>query len=555
MRAVKTQKNPVSESSNASATSLERLVYRVARLGVSLRFTYAFHAREVRFEYDASGDGFTRVFPETFSFRPERHDPAELYLQLEDLWSRPELISSRATKREAEDVMARLCFVLPGYLERVLDRLEEDGKLTPQILGHTREDILILARIFLRFMRDKGLADQSRLKIAAIHLKKIVLRTLESICACRVEPEYLECYVRGETQGIDPNEDLSDSALFFALCNAGSEELNRRLVSAAELAYFDWLENICLDETNQIFESERKRFASREDEVLAVVKKGAQEKIVRGTDFSPFLRRPGPDSLRILGKLERWFFRHYDVHHAACMVRHQNYLRRGIDDASRVLSRHSARNYGLMLLIFALPFLAAIFGYQKNPLLIDVICSFEVLAILVGTFWFFLVRFCWKRDLSIFFASVPRIMAGIIVGYAPVFLIDEVWDLAGSTLFPLFAVSALLGFTTFLYLYVEVRQKLGDVDVAFQRARAIFFLGILEAFVFGIVTTSLIGQFMVSRNWADPESAVLGQLPRALGIEPLLAFPTAVFLFTFLSFFIGTFLQLLWEDLPITEPL
>jgi len=24
---------------------------------------------------------------------------------------------------------------------------------------------------------------------------------------------------------------------------------------------------------------------------------------------------------------------------------------------------------------------------------------------------------------------------------------------------------------------------------------------------------------------------------------------------TFLSFFIGTFLQLMWEDLPITEPL
>jgi len=28
-----------------------------------------------------------------------------------------------------------------------------------------------------------------------------------------------------------------------------------------------------------------------------------------------------------------------------------------------------------------------------------------------------------------------------------------------------------------------------------------------------------------------------------------------VFLMTFMAFFIGVFLQLLWEDLPITEPL
>jgi len=28
-----------------------------------------------------------------------------------------------------------------------------------------------------------------------------------------------------------------------------------------------------------------------------------------------------------------------------------------------------------------------------------------------------------------------------------------------------------------------------------------------------------------------------------------------VFMMAFMSFFIGTFLQLMWEDLPITEPL
>lgn len=47
----------------------------------------------------------------------------------------------------------------------------------------------------------------------------------------------------------------------------------------------------------------------------------------------------------------------------------------------------------------------------------------------------------------------------------------------------------------------------------------------------------------------------IGELPRIMGLEPIVAFPSAVLLMTFLSFFIGTFLQLLWEDMPITEPL
>ena len=84
-------RTPSSASSDGTlpaAGGLERLELRIERLQVTFRFTYAFHAREVRFERDA-GAGFTRVFPETFSFRADRHDPAELYLQLEDLLRKP----------------------------------------------------------------------------------------------------------------------------------------------------------------------------------------------------------------------------------------------------------------------------------------------------------------------------------------------------------------------------------------------------------------------------------------------------------------------------------
>jgi hypothetical protein len=72
---------------------------------------------------------------------------------------------------------------------------------------------------------------------------------------------------------------------------------------------------------------------------------------------------------------------------------------------------------------------------------------------------------------------------------------------------------------------------------------------------------------MAARNWGPQNGHAtleslhetlppfLGELPRIVGIEPFVAFPSAVVLMSFLAFFIGTFLQLLWEDLPITEPL
>ena len=106
-----------------------------------------------------------------------------------------------------------------------------------------------------------------------------------------------------------------------------------------------------------------------------------------------------------------------------------------------------------------------------------------------------------------------------------------------------------------------------DTGVAFARARAIFMLGVVEAFGAGLVLTSLLGPFMAVRNWSPTSGEVpltalresmppmIGQLPHVVGFEGFWVFPSALLLMTFLSFFIGIFLQLMWEELPITEPL
>jgi hypothetical protein len=550
---------------------VERLEHRIERLGVGLRFTWAFHAREVRFER-STGDSFERVFPETFSFHAERHDPAELYLQLDDLWTNPRRIAQEANRRDAERTVRRLAFALPRYLERTLDRLEAEGRLEGEALAHVHGDLVVLALVFSRFLADKGLAQEEDLRIPAFHLRKLTLRALDALVRRRVSPECVARFVASDEEGLESGEELSETGLFYALAGSDRATAERWLLGMAERAWYQWLEDVCLDESNQAFEVQDSPFADRETEVLRAVSLDGQRRLARGRDLVPFLRRSGNrDCLRALRGLEGWFLRQYDVYHAAVMIQHRGHLERGVEDGGRVLSRHTPRNYLGLLLLLASPFLAAIFAYGRAPRVFDALTSLEVAFILGNVFWFLLYRFCWKRDLTFFHASVPRIGAGIIVGYLPVFLIDEVWDLMSGPPFTLLLAVALLGFANLLYLYVEVARRLPDSRVAFARAGSIFLLGVLEAFVLGIVMTSLFGGFMAERNWADPlgvegahagieairaaTPAFAGELPRIMGFEPLLAFPSAVLLMTFLSFFIGTFLQLMWEDIPLTEPL
>ncbi len=549
----------------ASAPRLERLELRSDRLRASYRFTFAFHAREVRFERDA-GKGFEPIFPEVYSFHADRHDPAELLLQLEDLWSNPRLLAPGATRRDAEELLGRLLLALPRYLEQMLDRLADETGPGAALYGRVCEDVAVLLEVVRRFVRDKQLEEQTRLRLASFHLSKVLLRALQVVMRCRVRPEFLEAYVTGRADAAPPAEGGAFGA-FYAIAAADAEAIDRRVTAAAERAFYRWLEGVLLDESHQAFEGEGSPFEEREREVLRAVSADGRLRLSRGRDLTPFLRRPrNRDCERLLTQLEIFFLRRYDVHHAAVVIAHARCMELGEDDRDRILSRHSARNYALLLTAVALPLVGAAFAYSRAPLLFDVLASAEILVVNALAFWFLIYRFCWKKDLTFFHAAVPRIGAGIIVGYLPVFLIDEVWDLARRPWFPLGAIILLLGFTTLLYLYVEVRHRIGDSQQAFARARAIFLLGMVEAAGFGLIVTSLLGPFMVVRNWHDGTQIPMpllretippfvGELPRILGVEPLLLFPSAVLLMSFLAFFIGTFLQLLWEDLPMTEPL
>jgi hypothetical protein len=535
------------------ALGLPRIELRIERLRTTFRFTYAFHAREVRFERDA-GAGPERLFPETFSFHADRHDPTELYLQLEDLWSSPRLLAPGANRRDAEDLTRRFLAQLPGCLEGALERLSgEPGG--GEMLGRAAEDVALLAHVAQRFLVDKQLADHPQVRMAALHLRKLNFVAVCTVAHRRVSPEFLARYVAGEAE-LDTEREFG---AYYALAGEDQDAIDRTVMGSAERAFYRWLEDVCLDEANRAFSSEDSPFADRATEVLAAVAEDGRGPVARARELRPFLRRPkNRDCERVLEKLERWFLRQYDVRHGAVVLHHAARLAAGRSDPDRVLSWHSRSAYLTALVVPLLPFVGAAFLYREGPWreIFDVWVSTQVMLVLAMALWLFGYRFVWRRDLTFFHASVPRIAAGIIVGYLPVFLIDEVWDLAGQPLVTLLTVVVMLGAPTFLYLYVEVQRRLRDPAVAFRRALDVFFLGLLQSAAFGLVATSLLGPLMSGRNWSpDQAGPFIGYLPRVLGIEPFAAFPTAVLLMTILAFFIGTFLQLLWEELPITEPM
>lgn len=546
---------------------LERLELRLERLQLTFRFTYAFHAREVRFECD-SGSGFVRMFPETFSFHAERHDPAELYLQLDDLSRKPGLFSPRANARDSEVLIARLVIGIPRYLEQLLNRLESEGRIADTALTRVYEDVALLGQILSRFMGDRDVRERPGIRLAGFHLRKLVFRCLNELVRRRVSTEYLSAYTRGTIDPVDPADDLSEAGFFYTMESGDQDAVNRSLIRLAERSFYRWLEDVCLDEDNHVFEIENSPFEDRESEVRRAVGVSGSERVLRPADLTPFLCRPGNrDCLRVLQKLGRWFLRQYDIDYAAAVIHHGDDMARGVVDPDRVLSRHQTRNYLAALAVLSAPFLAASIAYERAPELFDLMCSAELLVAGAAVLWFLLYRFCWKRDLTFFHTSVPRVMAGIIVGYLPIFFIDEVWAFSNRSWVILVSVSILLGMVTLLYIYIEVQRRLGDVDLAFARARQIFLLGVLQAFGIGLIITGLTGGLMASRNWSPGDTALplealrdvmppfIGQLPRIVGFEPFYTFPAAIFVMTFMSFFIGTFLQLLWEDIPITEPL
>jgi hypothetical protein len=70
--------------------------------------------------------------------------------------------------------------------------------------------------------------------------------------------------------------------------------------------------------------------------VRAAISREHAPRVHRGRELAPYLRRLGNrDVLRLLGKLEAWFLRQYDIHHAAAMIQHADNVAKNGSTATR----------------------------------------------------------------------------------------------------------------------------------------------------------------------------------------------------------------------------
>ncbi len=162
-----------------------------------------------------------------------------------------------------------------------------------------------------------------------------------------------------------------------------------------------------------------------------------------------------------------------------------------------------------------------------------------MLILLIGSFW--------RRAFLFFKLLMPRMVGGIVVGYMPLIIAEDAWNMVsridGREIFciALFA----LGFSLY-YLFIEVDNALRNKWLSLGRALRIFSTGLLESFIIGVVVSDLIARDFYPELMVDPLT-----LPGLFGY----IYPKMLYLYFPLALFIGIFAQIIWEDKPITHPL
>ena len=99
---------------------------------------------------------------------------------------------------------------------------------------------------------------------------------------------------------------------------------------------------------------------------------------------------------------------------------------------------------------------------------------------------------------------------------------------------------------SYYYLSIEVQNTVRDKLVGIIRASRVFSTGVLESFAIGMVALDLITPaFLPDGVPADVlQPAFVGSI-----------YPRILCVYSPLALLIGIFVQIIWEDKPITEPL
>jgi hypothetical protein len=316
-----------------------------------------------------------------------------------------------------------------------------------------------------------------------------------------------------------------------------------------------WL-NACKDPQNTIFEDEK---IDREIETYkAIFKNGKVKKFFvedkKGKDnnerFRNILERIGTE----------WLLKsRYDLKNAYKIFR----LRRRFQKPARNNKKLSTEpklkaNWLLQLVILLIAFAPFLAGWRFNePLILQVELGFfyGFLLPIPVVLYFFLG---WQIEKMI----IPRLAGTIVVGYIVLIVTADVWEF--SLRYYQQASKIVVGWqeylaiiiialdASFIYLFIEVNNRIKNPKLALLRALSLFFLGATESFIIGLILFDLFADGMTSELMSK-----LGIDADKIRIKGIVGhiYPLPLILYASLALVIGIFVQIIWEDKPITEPL
>ena len=153
---------------------------------------------------------------------------------------------------------------------------------------------------------------------------------------------------------------------------------------------------------------------------------------------------------------------------------------------------------------------------------------------------------------------LPRLLGAAIVGLLPLLLNDQTWYIGIlSSVFNWSFLALLTYFGSFIYVFIEVHNikkfiKGHSIAQALKEARRIFFIALTETLFIVTVTSSLIFPAVISNGRVDITSYRFG-IYASTSVLSFGFFPSLIILWTGIALFIGSFVQLLWQDQRITE--
>lgn len=301
----------------------------------------------------------------------------------------------------------------------------------------------------------------------------------------------------------------------------------------------------------------------REDEIWSLLVRGDDDAQLRCF----FREEAGHRFVEYL--IKRWFLPRYDLVRAQVLQYTVDQSRAGDDTTTIEQSPWRSRLWpwggiGLGIVFFALSLPSGFGSWEWAQIVVALVVIGAWLLLVLSVIGTGLGKPIWLRF------QLPSLLAAVFVGYFPLLLADEPWVFAISLSdagllrppYLLRGAFTFIGFAVFIaglslaYLLSRIRVVDMPEDAVKKRACRLLVWGLSYSFVVGVAAVDAMGGRLFDLSSAQSNLRIQGPFVVTRELTGLTGwiYPSVVWVFMWLALFVGLFVQVLWEERPITEP-